>query len=138
MERIKKWSRDPGTGLILVAIAILALFVFGVVGFIKEGEAIEKAEAYRHQLIAVCGAIDDAVSNGYVIKDINIGETHHKGAVEDFIELVGYAKKADGREDGASYAIFPGGEIELIHLKDEPYQKLSWKDFPKFIQIFKR
>ena len=120
----------------LFVLFFIIVFTVLCVGYFQKAK---KAESYKHQLISVYGVIDNVISDGYVIENINIEKTYRKEAVEYFIELVSYVKKADGREDGASYTIFADRDVKAIHtMKDKPYQRLSWKEFPKFVEVFKK
>lgn len=134
MGRIKRWLKDPGAGFVFVAIVILVLVVISIIGIGKEQELRGKAEAYRHQLIALCAVIKHAdIENADILAvadPLQVSDGSEEIAVlfvidKEFMERRRYAVYSNGR------VIYTGRDSHGTSFNKSE----DWGNHPEFSKI---
>ena len=124
MVKIAKW----------VTTALLVLIIVLGYSFLKESERAEKGEVYRKQLIAVCGIVDEAITEvgvrGY---DFSI-HPHHKGYSRKGTVVIVHVREE------IIFELYDDGIVKIRRIdgqKEEITEK-TWKDYPEFASIGKK
>ena len=129
MEEIRRRFKSF---LVLSTVVVLVFIVLVV--YLKT--ELLKTETYRHQLVAVCGVVDEIVEQESII----VMPPHEEGTLRGAISFI----TAEEQEDFVvlrRYNIFPDGTITIYERgadsKEQVIEK-SWKDYPLFFSIGKK
>lgn len=132
MRKIRDWLNEPGSGLgvylIVAAVLIVIIFINGL----RSANFQKKAEARQYQLIAVCGAVNEALREaGIDEKDVNIFVRWPNEKGSSICIALNEGETAYTVNNGQLVIRKPGGvEGQII--------KKTWEDYPGFHSLIKK
>jgi hypothetical protein len=124
-----KKKKNLSAGIIFISIALL--MILAVALRIQNIKTEERVENFQHQLIAVCGAVKEAVVAAE-IKEFDVYLNSY-GRVVVWVTIKNGMRKGPLR-----YTVFRDGDVIIKKPYEDQAIEKSWKDYPDFASIGKK